>query len=177
MDRRGGRSRTLFSTPRLTIRPLTADDAPFILALVNDPDWLLHIGDRGIRTLEGAAAYIANGPAATIARHGFGLWLVERTEDGEPLGICGLIRRDTLDDVDLGFAFLPAFRGQGYAFEAAQGTLAHARERHGLRRLLAITTQGNGPSIRLLERLGFVFERCVRLAGEDVELRLFAITL
>src|SRR5215218_10903110 len=123
-----GRSRLhVLSTERLVLRRLAAEDAEFILELMNDPDWLRFIGDRGIRTVEDARGYIATGPVDMYARLGFGLYAVELREDRTPIGICGLIRRDWLEDVDLGFAFLPHFRGAGYAHEAAAETLEYAR--------------------------------------------------
>lgn len=157
-------------TDRLLLRELVPEDAPFILALVNDPDWLRFIGDRGIRTLEDARAYIVDGPMAMYARLGFGLWLVAVKPGLEPAGICGLIERDALEDVDVGFAFLPGFRGAGYAFEAASATLAHGRKALGLDRIVAIVSPGNEVSIRLLHRLGMRPEKRIRLADDAEEL-------
>ncbi|MDX6770235.1 MAG: GNAT family N-acetyltransferase [Elusimicrobiota bacterium] len=157
-------------TPRLRLRALAAADAPFIVRLLNDPDWLRFIGDRGVRTLADAGAYIERNLAART-RNGFGLDMVE-LPDGTPLGLCGLIRRPGLDDADLGFAFLPEHRGKGYAREAAAAVLADADAR-GFARLCAITSQNNEPSMRLLERLGFRFERLTRLPGDEEELRLY----
>jgi RimJ/RimL family protein N-acetyltransferase len=167
----------MHETERLVLRQLAPADDGFILALVNDPDFLRNIGDKGVRTLSDARDYIANGPAASYARYGFGLYLVARRADGAPLGICGLIKRDALDDVDLGFAFLPRFRSQGYAAEAAGAVIAQGRDEFGLARLAAITIPENAPSIRLLERLGFRFERMIRFSAEDPELRLFLMEL
>lgn len=146
-------------TERLELRELAAPDAAFILELVNDPDWLRNIGDRGVRSLDDARAYIANGPAASYARFGFGLWRVRVKDTPEAIGICGLLKRDTLDDVDIGFAFLPAARGKGYALEAAKATLDCARDRVGLTRVVGIVSPHNAASITLLERLGMRFER------------------
>lgn len=163
-------------TERLRLRRFDADDAAFILRLVNEPSWLRFIGDRGVRDLEGARRYIAEGPQHHVAQHGFGLFLVERRSDAEPLGMCGLIRRDTLPDADIGFAFLPAHWGQGYAREAAEATLRYARERHGLPRVVAITSPDNVASRRLLERIGLQLEGTVRLSGSEEELHLFGTT-
>lgn len=160
-------------TARLTIRRLQPSDATFILALLNDPAFIRYIGDRGIRTDADARRYIADGPMASYERHGFGLYLVERKSDGVPAGICGLLQRDYLPDVDLGFAFLPAFRSQGLAFEAATAILAEARGL-GRARVLAITAPDNTASIRLLGKLGFYFERCIQPAGERAQLSVFA---
>ena len=164
----------VLETPRLRLRHLHAGDSAFVLALLNDPSWLRYIGDRGVRTLADGERYIEDGPVAMYAREGFGLWLVERKADGEPLGICGLIRREGLADVDLGFAFLPQFRGQRYAHEAAGATLRHATDVLGLARIVAITVADNLASCGLLERLGFRFERMIRRRPDDDELKLYA---
>lgn len=160
-------------TARLIFRRLDEDDAPFILELLTDPDWLRYIGDKGVRDLDGARRYIAEGPVAMYAKHGFGLFVVGRKPSGAPMGLCGLIRRDGLDDVDVGYAFLPRFRGCGYAEEAAAEMLRFARERVGLGRVVAITNPENERSIRVLERLGFAYERMIRLTPESREVKLF----
>jgi [ribosomal protein S5]-alanine N-acetyltransferase len=160
------------ATARLVLRRLSLDDADFIVALLNDPAWLEFIGDRGVRTAEGARSYLEKGPMAMYARHGFGLYCVERKADGVPIGICGLIRREGLDDVDLGFAFLSAHRAQGYALESA--SVALAKSAFGLDRIVAITLPANRDSIRLLEKIGFRFERMVRLPKDKEENMLFA---
>jgi [ribosomal protein S5]-alanine N-acetyltransferase len=148
-------------TERLSLRHLALTDAAFILELVNDPDWLRNIGDRGIHTEDAARDYITHGPCAMYARFGFGLYRVELRKSGIPIGLCGLVKRDWLDDVDMGYALLPAYRGQGYAHEAAASTLNHGRTALGLKRVAAIVSPGNTDSIRLLERLGLRFERMV----------------
>ncbi len=163
---------TAFDTPRLRLRRLGLEDAPFILELVNDPDWLRFIGDRGIHDLDAARRYIVDGPQAMQARHGFSLYCVTSKEDGAPLGMCGLIKRDNLEDVDLGFAFLNACRGRGYAREAAAGTLEHARAL-GLRRIAAITDPENARSIHLLEGLGFRFQESRVFKPEEPPLKVF----
>ena len=164
----------VLETERLVLRWLNTGDAAFILRLVNDPSWLKYIGDRGVRTQDDAESYLRNGPLAMYARLGFGLYLVATKEGALPIGICGFVKRDTLDDVDLGFAFLPPYRGQRYAFESAASTLAYGRSVLGLTRVVAITAPDNAPSIRLLERLGFRFERLVRLGDDAEELKLYA---
>lgn len=165
-----------FATRRLRLRPVTADDAPFILRLVNEPSWLRYIGDRGVRTLDDARRYIAEGPQRSYTTNGFGLCLVERKDDAEPLGMCGLLRRDTLPDVDIGFAFLPEHWNRGYAFEAAAATLAHARTALRLPRVIAITLPDNGPSNRLLERLGLRFERTLTQGDKPEVLNCYGTT-
>src|SRR6266404_4654618 len=167
----------VLETERLTLRRLSLDDGAFILRLLNDPSWLRFIGDKGVKTLADARNYILTGPMAMYARLGFGLYLTERKSDAAPIGICGLIKRDTLEDVDIGFAFLPDFRRKGYAREAAAAVMAHARSAFGLRRLVAITSPDNEASIRLLEKLGLRFEATVSLAGDSHEVSLFAADL
>jgi ribosomal-protein-alanine N-acetyltransferase len=160
----------VLETARLTLRQLTPEDAPFILELVNEPSWLQFIGDKGVRTLDDARGYIQNGPMDMYARLGFGLYLVQR-KDGTPMGICGLIKRPTLEDVDIGFAFRPQFWGQGYARESAAAVLDQGRDAFKLKRVVAITSPGNVSSIRLLEKLGFKFERDLQLSpGDPVKL-------
>jgi RimJ/RimL family protein N-acetyltransferase len=165
----------ILETERLLLRELTLADAPFIVALLNDPDWVRFIGDRGVRTLEQARHYIDPGLHAMYEKYGYGLWLVARRKDSVAMGMCGLIKREGLDDVDLGFATLPAFRGQGYTSEATAGTLRYARDVAGLRRLVAITTLDNHASIAVLERLGMRFETTLHLPNDPEELKLFAI--
>jgi RimJ/RimL family protein N-acetyltransferase len=165
----------ILETDRLVVRQLTLDDAAFILELVNDPDWLRFIGDRGVRTLDDARNYLRNGPLAMYERVGFGLYLVERKSDGVSLGMCGLIKREGLDDVDIGFAYLPQFRAQGHAFEAASATLAYGRQTFDLKRIVAITSLDNDRSIQLLGKLGFTFEKIIQLSDGGEELKLFAV--
>lgn len=167
----------VLSTARLSLRELTADDAPFILALLNDPAFIQHIGDRNVRSLDDAASYIERGPRASYAQHGFGLWLVELTGPGTPIGICGVLKRDALPEPDLGFAFLPAYRSQGYASEAARAVRDFARDTLHRPRLLAIVSPANASSIRLLERLGFASEGTVVMPGDATELRLYEVRL
>ena len=166
----------VLETARLSLRWLREADAPFILTLVNQPSWLRFIGDKNVHSLEDARAYIANGPAAMYARHGFGLYRVALKADDTAIGLCGLIRRDTLPDVDIGFAFLPAHWGQGYAEESAAAVLAFARDTLGLQRIVAITSLDNSASARLLEKIGLRFERNLQLDGSAETLRLFATT-
>lgn len=167
----------ILDTARLSIRTVEADDAPFYLELVNDPDFLAHIGDRGIRTLDAARAHIDNGPVRMQAELGHAIWLVTLKDSGAPIGMCGLIRRETLPGVDLGYAFLPAWRGQGYAFEAARAVVDYARDALGLARLLAITSPDNTASGALLEKLGLRFDKIVHLTPEDPGTRLYAMQL
>jgi [ribosomal protein S5]-alanine N-acetyltransferase len=160
-------------TGRLLLTELTDDDAAFILGLVNEPSFLRYIGDRGVRTLDDARRYIRQGPAACYEKYGYGLLRMGVKPGGTPIGMCGVLRRDTLSDPDLGFSMLPAWWSKGYAYEAAAAVMRHARESAGIGRVLAITNVDNDPSIRLLGKLGFRFERMVRLGDDPTELRLF----
>jgi len=161
-------------TARLLLRRFTVDDAPFILEQLNEPSWHRFIGDKGVHTLDDARKYLRDGPLAMYERTGAGLLLVTLKDGGVPMGMCGLIKRDALEDTDIGFALLPAFWGQGYALEAATAVLRYGREVLGLRRIVAITSPDNVRSIALLERIGLRFERGVRLAGADEEISLYA---
>ena len=165
---------TVVETERLTLRRLELGDAEFILGLLNDPSFLRFIGDKGVRTLDDAREYISNGPVASYERFGFGLYLTERKEDRVPIGICGLLKRESLEDVDVGFAFLPQFWSKGYAFESASAVMAYGRNVLGLTRIVAVTSPDNDASIRLLEKLGLKFESMARLSEDSPEIRLFA---
>ena len=144
----------VFETERLVLHRLDAQDAPFILELVNESGWLRFIGDRKVHDLDAARRYIENGPQAMYQRYGYGLYGVQ-LRDGTPIGMCGLVKREGLEDADLGFALLGRFEGKGFAREAAAATLVHASRDHGLRRLAAITNPANVRSIRLLQAIGF----------------------
>ncbi len=163
---------TLLVTERLRLRELDEHDAAFVLELVNEPAWKRFIGDRGITALEGAQEYIRTVREST-QRHGFGLWAVEQSSDSTPVGICGLLRRDTLDDVDIGFAVLARYCGQGYAQESARAVLDHGHGPLGLARIVAITHPDNAASIRVLERIGLSRAGKTRLAEGGPELELY----
>lgn len=165
----------VLETDRLVLRHLTLNDAPFILELLNEPSFLRFIGDRGVRSQQDARQYILHGPIASYRKNGFGLWLVFLKETGDPIGICGLLKRDALPDPDVGFAFLPAYWRHGYAFEGASAVLAHGRGSLGLKRILAITAPDNQASIALLGKLGMKFETVTRLEGDTKDVRLFAV--
>lgn len=167
----------VLETDRLVLRWLTPDDAAFNLRLLNEPAWLRYIGDRGVRTLEESRTHLENGVLASYQRHGFGLYLVTLKEDDTPVGVCGLIRRDTLPDVDLGFAFLEEFHARGYAFESASAVMTYGKGTFGLSRLLAITTPDNAASIRLLGKLGFRFAEARSLTPDTPPINLYAATL
>ncbi|WLT33452.1 GNAT family N-acetyltransferase [Geothrix sp. PMB-07] len=158
---------TPLSTERLLIRPFTLEDAPFILRLLNEPSFIDNIADKGVRTLAQAEAYLTDGPLASYATHGHGLWMVQHGTTGKPMGMCGLIKRDSLPEVDLGYAFCPEFWGLGYAREAAEACLAWGRDDKGLQSVLAIVSPGNAGSIRLLEALRFQFQKTMELTPGD----------
>jgi RimJ/RimL family protein N-acetyltransferase len=160
-------------TARLALTELSDADAEFIRGLLNEPSFLRYIGDRGVRTVEDAIRYIHDGPVAMYAKYGYGLLRVSRKDDGAPIGICGVLRRDGLPEPDLGFSLLPAHWSRGYAFEAADAVIRDSRARLGLGRILAITSPDNDPSIRLLGKLGFRFARMMRFQPDAGDVRLF----
>jgi len=165
---------TVVETERLTLRRLEIGDAEFILGLLNDPSFLRFIGDKGVRTLDDAREYIVNGPIASYERFGFGLYLTALKAEGAPIGICGLLKRDSLEYVDVGFALLPQYWSKGYGFEAASAVMDYGRNGLGLRRIVAVTSPENQASIRLLKKLGLKLERTVRLSEGGPEVELFA---
>lgn len=162
----------LFHTDRLILREFTLADAAFILELLNEPAFIEFIGDKGVRDLAGAEKYLREGPLASYAKHGFGLWAVT-LHDGTPLGSCGLLQRDSLAHPDLGYAFLARQHGQGYAHEAASAVLRHARENLQLMTLHAITAFRNPASVKLLGKLSFDFVDFIQQPGYAEPSRLF----
>jgi RimJ/RimL family protein N-acetyltransferase len=163
----------IFETERLTLRRLTTDDAPLILELLNDPLFLHFVGDKGVRTLAEAREYITHGPLASYAQHGFGLFHVALKIHGTPIGMCGLLKREALEDVDVGFAYLPQFSGQGYATEAARATLDYGRTVLGLRRIVAITAPDNKGSQSVLRKIGLRLENTLKLPAYQTDSLLF----
>lgn len=166
----------ILRTARLRLRLADPGDCAFYLELVNDPAFIAHIGDRGLRTLEAAARAIEEGPVAMQSARGHSLYVVELFECGTPIGLSGLVKRDTLQDVDIGYAFLARHRGQGYAFEAAQAVASHARTL-GLTRLAAITDPDNAASIGLLHKLGMRFERLAELVPGQSAVNVYMMDL
>jgi len=163
----------ILETERLTLREFTTDDTAFIIELVNSPGWLQFIGDRNIKTTEQAIAYLENGPMKSYRDNGFGLAMVETKDSKTPIGMCGIIRRDTLDNPDIGFAFLPGFIGKGYGFEIAVATLAYATQQLNLPVICAITVPHNVNSIKLLEKIGLKFIKTIS-SPENEELLLYS---
>jgi RimJ/RimL family protein N-acetyltransferase len=164
----------IFETERLTIRRLELDDAAFILKLLNEPAFIENIADKGVRTLKDARGYLRDVPLASYERYGFGLWHVGLRKGDVSVGMAGILKRDTMEDVELGYALLSENWGRGYALEAATGVMAYAHEQLGLERITAIVHPENARSISLLLNLGFAYEQMVRLAEGEAEIKLFA---
>jgi RimJ/RimL family protein N-acetyltransferase len=168
----------VLETKRLILRELLTDDNKFILRLLNEPSFIENIEDKGVRTLEDATAYLLNGPIASYKKNGFGLWLVLTKDTNTAIGMCGLIKRDILKDVDIGYAFFPEYCSKGYALESATAVMSYAKEQLGLKRLLALVNFDNQRSIKLLDKLGFHYERNIQLSAQDEkEVRLFGTTI
>ncbi|MGA9286737.1 MAG: GNAT family N-acetyltransferase [Anaerobacillus sp.] len=165
----------IIETDRLILRLLTTNDADFILKLLNDPSWIKYIGDKEVTTPEDAKNYILSGPLSMYSQLGYGLYLVEIKEGKIPIGLCGLIKRDSLEDTDIGFAFLSEFQSKGYAYEAASATLSYGLDQLRLKRIVAITSQDNDASSKLLKKIGMNFEQVVIAADHSEELNLFSI--
>ena len=168
---------TVLETERLILRQMTTGDAEFILGLLNEPSFIQNIGDRKVRTTEEACSYILDGPVRSYEKNGFGLYLIVLKESHESIGMCGLIKRDGLEDVDIGYALLPKFWSKGYAVEAAGAAKEYAKNVIGLKRMVAIVDPANESSIRVLEKIGLRYEKMIRLSADDIELKLFGIGL
>ena len=167
----------VLETDRLRLRKLSIDDAAFILKLLNEPSFIKNIGDRKVRTLDDARAYILNGPIASYEKNGFGLWAVEEKESSAKTGMCGLLKREVLKDVDIGYALLPEFWSRGYAVESATAVISYATTVLELQRILAVVNPDNESSIRLLKKMGFEYEKMVRLADDADDIMLFGRAL
>jgi RimJ/RimL family protein N-acetyltransferase len=164
----------VIETERMTLRWFDENDAPFVLALLNDPAWIAGIGERNVRTLEDARRFIAERLVAHYWEKGHGFWAMVRRSDGAVVGMSGLVDRESLPEIDVGYALAPAFRGSGYAREAAAATLRYARDVLGKSRVLAIVWPENRASVRVLESLGMVSEGVRLLAGDSRESGLFS---
>lgn len=167
----------MIETARLRLREFTGTDTEFVIALLNDPDWIKNIGDKHVRTTEDARTYLENGPMTSYRNNGFGLYAVEVKHDQLVIGTCGLIKRPGLDDVDIGFAFLPEYRALGYALEATAAVLEWAEKVRNLSRVLAIVLPENRRSVHLLEKLGMNYEKEIVLPGDPTPLSLYSIDL
>ncbi len=187
----------ILETKRTILREIVETDAEFTLDLLNQPSFIKYIGDRGVRTVQDAREFIENRYRQSYRVNGFGLYLVElkaafrtlaeaqvpilkskiqnpKSKIELPIGICGFVKRDSLPDADIGFAFLPQFEKKGYAFESAEAVMKYGRDVLNFKRVLAITTKDNESSVKLLEKIGLKFERLIRLPGDDEELKLFS---
>lgn len=162
----------VLETPRLVLRRLTVDDAPFMLTLLNEPSFFANIGDKGVRTLDQARQFLLDSHIASYERNGYGHYRVDVKETGEPIGTCGLINREALKAIDVGFAYLPAYWSKGYATEAALAVMDYGRRQLGVQKIVAIVSPHNSGSIRVLEKLGLRFEKPVQMAagGETIHL-------
>ncbi|MEJ7847304.1 MAG: GNAT family N-acetyltransferase [Pyrinomonadaceae bacterium] len=163
----------ILETERLILRLVSETDAEFILDLLNQPSFIEFIGDRGVRTVEEARNYIQTRFTKSYEDNGYSLYLVELKDSLTPVGLCGFVKRDTLPDPDIGFAFLPQYCGKGYAVESARGVMEYGRDVLKFERALAITTQDNESSGRLLEKIGFAFERLIEMPPDNEMLKLF----
>jgi RimJ/RimL family protein N-acetyltransferase len=164
----------VLETARLSLREITTNDAEFLLRLLNEPSFIENIGDRNVRTIEDACRYAQNGPIASYRQHGFGLYLTVLKETGEAIGICGLVKRESLPDADIGYAFLPQFWNKGYAIEATSAMRDYAFNHLGHQKLLAIVNPNNTSSIKVLEKLGLGFTRMVRMSDDAPEICLYS---
>ncbi len=165
----------ILETERLTLRSLTLDDADLMLSVWTDPAFIENVADRGIRTIEEAREAMQEGALHLYETYGYGPYRVALRECDTPIGICGLFRREGLDDPDIGYALLPGFHSQGYMIESARRVLGHARDDLGIDYVTAIVKPSNEPSVRLLGKLGLDFERMIRLPDDDEDLALYAI--
>ena len=163
----------ILETERLRLRQFDFGDCPFIIALLNSPGWLRFIGERNVKTVEQAQAYLKNGTMKSYEQNGFGLCMVE-TKACEPIGMCGIIRRDSLEHPDLGFALLPEYTSQGYGFEIGRAVLSYAKNDLKLPTVLAITVPTNTKSMRLLEKIGFSYVKNIHSESTNEELSLYS---
>lgn len=168
---------TLINTDRLSIRYIKVEDFNFIFRLLNDPSWIKYIGDKGIKTEDDARNYIQTGPLQMYKNFGFGLYLVTLKETAVPIGLCGLIKRPSLENIDLGYAFLPEYTGKGYAFEATKAVLQYGKEQLTIDKIVAITTIDNLSSEKVLLKLGFTFDSLIKEKNEAEQLKLFTKVL
>ena len=171
---------TIIETVRLILRKFTLHDAAFVLELLNTPTWLQFIGDRNVLSIEDAENYLKNGTLKSYQEHGFGFYaVIEKAEmsdrSSKIIGMCGLIKRDSLPDIDIGFAFLPNFVSKGFGYEAASATLNYAKNTLKIDRIIAIVNPENEKSIGLIRKIGMQFEKMIKFGDEEKELMLFEI--
>ena len=164
-------------TRRLRLDRICPEDASLMLAIWNDPSFVRHVGDRGVRTLEEAATALRETGLRHWEEQGYGPYRVSLRDGGDAIGICGLFKRPTLDEPDIGYALLPPYRGEGYAFEAAAAVRDSARDEMKFSRIAAIVSPDHARSIHLLENLGMSFERPIRMPDDDEDISLYAMDL
>lgn len=165
----------LLQTNRLVLSRLSYDDSEFIFELVNEDSFKRFVGDKKVNSLGDAHDYLAKGPIGSYEQHGFGMFLVRDRENDEPLGICGLVKREQFEDPDVGFAFLRRHWARGYALEASKAVVEYGQSQLGLRRLIAIVDPANAASVRLIEKLDFIYERMVRMDGDEHDICLYGL--
>ena len=164
----------ILETERLVLREIDAVvDAPLLLELLNEPAFLRYVGDRGVRTVDDASEYIRSRIVPSYAKNGFGFYVAQLKANGESVGICGLVRRDGMEDVDVGFSTTARHWQRGYGFEAASALMAHGRAVHGLERIVAVADPENAASVALLQKLGLRFAKIIRLPGQERDTGLF----
>jgi RimJ/RimL family protein N-acetyltransferase len=166
--------KSLLATKRLFLSEFDINDAPFLFQLMNDPDWILNIGDREINSIEDAEKFISNKFFKSYKENGFGFYMIRLLENNSPIGICGLINRQGLKHVDIGYALLPRFRGKGYAFEATESLYEYGHNKLKIDVIVAIVNSDNNKSIALLEKLGLHFEKMITLPNDTKEIKLFS---
>ena len=164
----------VIETERVILRKFTIDDAAFMLETLNTPTWLRFIGDRNVKTLEEAENYLLNGNIRSYQEYGFGFYVVVIKETQESIGICGIVKREGLEDVDIGFAFFQQFMGKGYGYEAGSATLNYALNDLKIKKIVAIVDPENVVSIALLKKIGLQFKKMIQLSPKGIELMLFA---
>lgn len=162
-----------FHTERLTLKLMDEADASFLLELLNTPKWIEYIGDRKVKSIDGAKAYIRTKMLPQVESHGYGNYAVIRKTDGITIGSCGLYDREGLEGVDIGFAFLPQYEGKGYALEASKKIMEVGISTFGISTISAITTKANLSSQRLIEKLGLIYIKNISLPDDQEELLLY----
>ncbi len=167
----------ILETERLILQEFTAADANVVLDLLNEPAFHQYIGDKNVRTKNDALQYLTEGPIASYKKYGYGLWLANVRKSNQPIGMCGIKKRPTLQIPDLGYAFLKRYWSKGYATEAARGVIKYASKTLQMKRLAAITHPGNNASIKVLQKVGFQFKEITKLDGFEGKNKWFEIDL
>lgn len=167
----------IIETERLRLREFDSTDGELIYELLNSPGWLKYIGSRSIATIDDAVKYIETKIQKGYRESGFGFYLVELKASGAKTGMCGLVKREGLDDIDIGFALLPQFENKGYALESSMAVIQYARNVLNIHKLAAITLPSNLSSIKLLEKLGMKFDKKINIPGDPEELLLYKMGL